>query len=141
MAQISETSVREFLLADKDKQKDAWYDWFCKDKVLPNKTKVLTKKLKQIVNEMVKLPTHQRKFDVDTSYVFFKNNCPMRGQLYDSMSICEIGTGEVLYYICPKTGQVVPSDMGRAEVSGKENEFKVPLIQGDWRAIVKFFAE
>ena len=48
-----------------------WYDWFCKDQSLRNKTIALTKKLKTIVNS--------KKINQDNMNVFFKNNCPMNG--------------------------------------------------------------
>ena len=65
-----------------------WYDWFCKDSSLKNKTVKLTKKLKQIVNS--------EKINQDTMYVFFKNNCPMVGSLYDDFRICNLESGEVI---------------------------------------------
>src|SRR6056297_660118 len=65
-----------------------WYDWFCKDTSLRNKTKSLGKKVKQIM----KSP----KVSCENSYVFFKNNCPMNGPFYDSFSIWHIETGNIL---------------------------------------------
>jgi len=57
---------------DKEAQTRAgWYDWFCKKESLAGKTKVLGKKLIQIV--------FSEKFNINKTYVFFKNNCPMRG--------------------------------------------------------------
>ena len=55
------------------------------------------------------------KFDNQKVYVFFKNNCPVAYPLYDSMSICEIEDGKVLYWIgfnqqwpdCKGTTQIV----------------------------------
>ena len=42
------------------------------------------------------------KVDIDDDYVFFKNNCPMSFNLYDSFSICSIKTGDVKYWIANK---------------------------------------
>lgn len=65
-----------------------WYDWFCKDRSLRNKTKTLGNIIKQIKDG--------GKVDLDKTYVFFKNNCPVCGGLYDDFRICDIETGEVL---------------------------------------------
>jgi len=104
---------------------DGWYDWFCKDHALAGKTKNLGSKLRGI--------SKSKKFDIDTTYVFFKNNCSMVG-LYDDFRICDIETGGVIYTIIPK-------DVGtkKAEVWGMENGFKEPLISGSWKEIKNWF--
>lgn len=66
-----------------------WYDWFCKDSALAGKTKKLGAKVCKIENS--------KRFNKETSYVFFKNNCPFVGALYDQFSICDIESGDVLY--------------------------------------------
>ena len=62
-----------------------WYDWFCKDSSLRNKTKRLGSIICQIDGVRV---------DLDKTYVFFKNNCS--SILYDDFRICDIETGNVL---------------------------------------------
>jgi hypothetical protein len=42
--------------------------------------------------------------DKNKVYVFFKNNCPMNGPLYDSLSICDRESGDVLLWATPKSG-------------------------------------
>src|SRR5574343_565364 len=87
------------LYADKstDTQIEAgWYDWFCKDRSLQRKTVYLGKKLKVLLKS--------KKFDQDKCYVFFKNNCPVSGRLYDDFRICDIETGNVIYTITPASG-------------------------------------
>ena len=42
--------------------------------------------------------------------------------------------GDVIYNIVPRSGH-----SGKAEVWGKENGFKAPLVQGTWKDIKKFF--
>ena len=64
-----------------------WYDWFCRDTSLMNKTKMMGNIIKQIKDG--------GKVDLDKTYVFFKNNCPCGGNLYDDFRICDIETGNV----------------------------------------------
>jgi len=109
--------------------KAGWYDWFCNDKALAGKTKSLGKKLKQIM----KSP----KVNCETSYVFFKNNCPMNGSLYDDFRICDIKSGDVIWTITPHCGHA--SKKGVAEVWGKENKFDGPIISGTWQDVKNYF--
>ena len=132
-------SIREFLkMYDEGKfnspdvqaQIEAgWYDWFCKDTSLANKTKKLVSKLKQIVNSP--------KIDQDKMYVFFKNNCPVFGSLYDDFRICSLETGDVIYTITPASGH--NSDKGTATLWGKENNFHEAIIEGTWEDIKNYF--
>ena len=68
-----------------------WYDWFCKDTSLANKTKKMGNIIKQI-----KLGG---KVDLETSYVWFKNNCPLNGPLYDDFRIADMETNNNLLVI------------------------------------------
>ena len=94
-----------------------FYDWFCNDKLL----KVKSERLFKIVKRWVK----NRNTDTDKVYVFFKNNCPMNGPLYDDFRICDNETGDVIWCVTPKSGH---SKM--AEVWGKVNNFQEPIIIG-----------
>jgi hypothetical protein len=94
-----------------------FYDWFCKDSSLKNKATKLFKHVSHFVTKM--------KIDTENTYVFFKNNCPMRGPLYDDFRICDLTTGEVLWNITPKSGH-----SNQAEIWGRINNFKEPLAQG-----------
>ena len=91
-----------------------FYDWFCKDSSLKN----------------------NKRFDPNTTYVFFKNNCPCNGGLYDDFRICDIETGSVLYTVTPRD----PHEKGKASVWSYENDFEEPLIIGSWVEVKKFFA-
>ena len=94
-----------------------FFDWFCQDKSLERKAIKLFKKVKTFV----------KKFDIDinSTYCFFKNNCPMVGPLYDDFRICDIESGDVLFTVTPKSGH-----NGEAEIWGKSNDFKEPLYSG-----------
>lgn len=106
-----------------------WYDWFCRETSLARKTQNLGRKLKQIINSPKLNPKRQ--------YVFFKNNCPLSGNLYDDFRICDIISGDVIFTITPSSGH--KSAQGRGDVWGKENNFKEPLITGSWAEIKKWF--
>jgi hypothetical protein len=106
-----------------------WYDWFCKDSTLANKTQSLGKKLKSIIKST--------KLDPKNQYVFFKNNCPCVGSLYDDFRICDMKSGDVVYTIVPRSGHKVMQ--GKGEVWGKENAFKEALFEGSWGEIKKWF--
>ncbi|MEW6605962.1 MAG: hypothetical protein AB1414_00740 [bacterium] len=68
-----------------------WYDWFCKDSSLVNKTRRMGNIIKQI--------KPGGKVDLESSYVWFKNNCPLNGPLYDDFRITDIETDESLFVI------------------------------------------
>ena len=107
-----------------------WYDWFCNDYTLANRTKKLGKKLTQIADSP--------KIDKKNSYVFFKNNCPCIGRLYDDFRICDMKKdGEIIFTIVPSSGH--KSDEGKAEVWGRENNFDGPLVKGTWKDVLNFF--
>jgi hypothetical protein len=116
-----------FNASDVDTQCDAgWYDWFCRDSSLASKTKVLGKKVAQLSKSPLVNP--------DKTYVFFKNNCPMSGPLYDDFRICSLKTGDVIFTVVPKSGH-----SGKAEVWGPMNEFKEPMVEGTWNDVKAFF--
>jgi hypothetical protein len=108
--------------------KAGWYDWFCRDTSLAKKTIALTNRLLSI------LPSY--KINLDTMYVFFKNNCPMSGPLYDDFRVCDMTSGDVLYTVTPRSSHSL-----KAEVWGRENSFKEPIVIGTWKDVVKFFKE
>ena len=84
-----------------------FYDWFCKDSSLQNKSWNLMKKVKTFLK-------HNPQIDILETYVFFKNNCPMNGPLYDDFRICD--ENGVLFTVIPKCGHT-----GKAEIWGKND--------------------
>jgi hypothetical protein len=100
-----------------------FYDWFCKDSSLERKAKSLYSQTKKFVKE----------FNIDTENhnVFFKNNCPMRGPLYDDFRICNIKTGDVVWTVIPKCGH-----SGEAEIWGAINNFKEAIYTGKNLSII-----
>lgn len=120
----------EFDAKDLDTQvKAGWYDWFCNDKSLAGKTRRLSGSVKRIARS--------KKVDIDKMYVWFKNNCPMNGSLYDDFRFADIETGDVIFTIIPRSGHNALE--GRSEVWGKENGFKEPLVTGTWKDVIAFF--
>ena len=106
---------------DSDGKEDSgcynFYDWFCKDTALKAKADKLFKQAKRWVKF--------RNTDTEKVYVFFKNNCPAFGPLYDDFRICDIETSNVIWTITPKCGH-----SGKAEVWGRQNDFNGPITVG-----------
>lgn len=103
-----------------------FYDWFCNDASLLNRSKSLFGKLKKII------PLLQN-IDIDKNYSFFKNNCPVSGPLYDDFRICDIESGNVIYTIVPKCGHT-----GNAEIWGRANDFRGPIRSAKtWNELIQ----
>jgi hypothetical protein len=92
-----------------------FYDWFCKDTALKNKANRLFSNVKTFVK-------HNSHIDLDKHYVFFKNNCPANGPLYDDFRICDIESYDVIWNVTPKSGH-----SGLAEVYCRANGFREPI--------------
>ena len=112
----------------KEDQCHGFWDWFCSDKALAGKSRKLCGNARAIT----KLT---KKFDPKKVYVWFKNNCPCSGSLYDDLRIADLETHDVLYTIVPHDGRT-----GLSEVWGSENDFSKPLVEGTWEDVKQFFA-
>ncbi|MEW6606525.1 MAG: hypothetical protein AB1414_03590 [bacterium] len=71
--------------------KAGWFDWFCRDSSLANKTMKMGNIISQIKSG--------GKVDLETSYVWFKNNCPLNGPLYDDFRIADIENNNNLFVV------------------------------------------
>lgn len=108
------------LVLDSDGQQSEchnFYDWFCKDSSLPNKAWKLFKQVKKFLK-------HNPDINLDTHYVFFKNNCPMAGPLYDDFRICNVESGNVVFTVVPKCGH-----SGKAEIWGRDDSGEFGMLK------------
>ena len=99
--------------------KAGWYDWFCKDESLANKTKRMGNIVKQFKDG--------GKVNLETMYVWFKNNCPLAGPLYDDFRIADIESGDTLFTIQINCFR----EEKRYTVYGKKNDFDTSLFDTD----------
>ncbi len=108
-----------------------WYDWFCSNEALAAKTQFLGHKLMTILDS--------KKFDNDKTYVWFKNNCPGYGPLYDDFRIADLETGDVIFTIQHLNKGSHGSEKAHWEVYGRENGFKEAIANGSWNEVKKYF--
>ena len=134
---MKETSVREWIARFLNNEFDGkgfntqvdagWYDWFCKGESLRNKTYKMGRIIKQVKDG--------GKVDLDDWYVWFKNNCPMSGPLYDDFRFARLDDGLVMFTIqidcCWNKRKY--SVYGRKQLANGELEdrFDKPLFECD----------
>jgi hypothetical protein len=89
-----------------------FFDWWCRDEALMGKIRRLA--------PLVKALAKSGKVNPDKVHVFFKNNCPMRGPLYDSISVVDIDTDKVILWMTPKSGHTGLAELVDFRKSSKE---------------------
>ena len=109
-----------------------WYDYFCRIDSLKSRFDKLAPK----VVEIAKSPM----VDIENTYVFFKNNCPAVGPLYDSFSICDIDTNKVLFWVgYVKKGCYGDTRCGWDVDADINGEWQSVLEYAKWTDVKKYF--
>ena len=127
-------TINEFI-EDYERNSDqfyGFYDWFCTDLSLKKRAKSFVPKLKFLVKEGL--------LDGDKLYVWFKNNCPMAGSLYDDMRFSTINGEDFKGGIAPRTGYTNKKNKCSIWGFAKTNDKYPPLIQDefiDWSTFKK----
>lgn len=133
---IGEVSAYDYArgLGNNDRIEDCsnFYDWFCSDSALPNKKKSLDAKVRKLVLSP--------KINATKLYVWYKNNCPMNGPLYDDIRFADLKTGKVVWNITPKSGH---TDKAEVYYFGEEGTdlgiVKHPVVSGTWDDVLNYF--
>ena len=137
MAMNIKTFVERFMNGDFDRPfrnvqiEAGWYDWFCSDRALAGKTRRLGRKVMAIADS--------KRFDKTKCFVFFKNNCPLVGSLFDQFSICDIESGDVLFCVQHLNKGSHGCDKAHWELYDANESFHTPIVSGSWRDVVKYF--
>lgn len=112
--------------------KDSYFfwDWFCSEKALKIKSKLLMTKAEKVMSKLG--------LDPEKYYVTFKNNCPMNGKLYDSFSICTHDEkGNVVIWCTPSSGH--KSDYGQAQLVDFRTEIRdeegITIRANSWKEL------
>lgn len=108
-----------------------WFDWFCKSESLAAKTKLLGKRLMSIIGSPM--------FDPEKTYVWFQNNCPVNGPLYDDFRIADIETGDTLFVISHLERGSHGCDKAHWEVLSVKGGFSAPVVSGNWKKVKTYF--
>lgn len=135
---IKRRTIREWQLMFNDGQFEdgsfntqvdaGWYDWWCKDDTLVKKTKRMGNIIKKI--------KQGGKIDLDKHYVWFKNNCPVVGGLYDDFRFSDIETGANQFVV--QIGD--HREEYRYNVFVPINGFSVPIFSTNYsKELVKWF--
>ena len=110
-------SINKFLENPNDNVDDNYnfYDWFCSNLKLQSRMMTLVPKLKFLVKEGI--------IDGDNDYVWFKNNCPVEGSLYDDIRISSLNGDNYKGGFCPKSGHHIDMKCSVWMID-KNNDFK-----------------
>ena len=108
-----------------------FWDWFCSEKALKIKSKLLMTKADKVMSKLG--------LDPEKHYVTFKNNCPMNGKLFDSFQVCTHDEkGDVVIWCAPSLGY--KSQEGKAQLvdmrEKADNEMGAKtIIANSWKEL------
>ena len=110
-----------------------FFDWFCNRHQLFNRFNKLAPKVVQLSKSPL--------INTEKTYVFFKNNCPVNGPLYDSFSICNIeGDNEVLFWVAYINKGCYGIDKSGWEVNARvDGEWRQVLEYAKWKEVKEYF--
>lgn len=86
-----------------------------------------------------------KKVNLETNYVWYKQNCPCAGPLYDDFRIADIESGDVQFCISNLKRGCYGEDFSGWEVwdyskSGEGSyATRKPVVKGTWRDVKKYF--
>jgi hypothetical protein len=117
----------KFSGTDRQTQCEAgWYDWFCKEASLAGRLK----KLAGIVVKIANSPRIKNDW-----YVWFKNNCPCVGPLYDDIRISSPKERDNEFVITVNDKR----EDAPVCVYAPSNDYKEPVFKGTRREVIKWF--
>ena len=106
-----------------------FYDWFCQEKALKIKSKLLMTKAEKVMSKLG--------LDSETHRVFLKNNCPVDGKLYDSFTVMSIETDQPVAWVAPSLGYTKQAgkaqlvDFREKDEEGKPKE----ILANSWKEL------
>ena len=112
----------EFAAPDHSTQcKAGWYDWFCEDYELASRLKELSGIVMGVKDPYI----------LDNYYVWFKNNCPVSGPLYDDVSFDPLhGERNGCYFMVAVSS---PHEVHRYSLFTERGGFEIPEYETDER--------
>lgn len=113
-----------------------WYDWFCDTTELAGKTRKLYLHVIEVLATKKMLG-----MDLKKVYVWFKNNCPMAGDLYDDIRFSDIETGENIIVIVPHSGHESDADApasAHGTAFSNDGSFVHEAYIGTWKGLIHF---
>lgn len=100
--------VEQLIQNDPDCVGDLFYDWFCSTKSLNRRATSLLKKVNFIVETL--------NLDKSKIKITMKNNCPLKGDLFDSFWIENIETERDIW-VAPKLGYQTEEFHNKCQIS------------------------